>query len=100
MSGPGRARAAISRTAPDGLTERRPLLDLVADWAAFLADDDLEATYQRLRTGERTGRPLGERALIDRLETALGRRQARQQTVRRDGYRVPLTSAPPGSARP
>jgi hypothetical protein len=25
---------------PEGLTERRPLLDLVVDWAAFLADDD------------------------------------------------------------
>jgi hypothetical protein len=31
------------RDRADGLTERRPLLDLVADWAAFLAEDDVEA---------------------------------------------------------
>jgi hypothetical protein len=32
-----------------------------------------------LRAGERTGRPLGDRGLIDRLETALGRRIHRQK---------------------
>jgi putative transposase len=64
---------------PDGLTDRRPLLDLVADWAAFLAGDVAVTAYQRLRAGERTGRPLGDGALIDRLEAVLGRRIHRQK---------------------
>jgi hypothetical protein len=45
----------------------------------FFAADDAEVAYQRLRAGERTGRPLGEPALIDRLESALGRRIHRQK---------------------
>ena len=44
------------------------------DRAAFLADHDDDAVYQRLRAGERRGRPQGEDALPDRLEAALGRR--------------------------
>ena len=65
-------------TWPDGLTERRPLLELVADWAALLAGDAAETAYQRLRVGERTGRPLADGALIDRLEAVLERRIHRQ----------------------
>lgn len=38
----------------------RPLLDLVPDRAAFLVGNDAETADQRLRGGERTGRPLGE----------------------------------------
>ena len=67
----------------DGLSERRPLLDLVADWAAFLAADDDVASCQRLRAGERTGRPLADAGLIDRLEAALGRRIHRQRPGRK-----------------
>ena len=63
----------------DGLTERRPLLDLVADWAAFLAADAGEAVYQQLRAAERTGRPVADADLVDRLEAALGRRIHRQK---------------------
>jgi hypothetical protein len=53
-------------------------LDLVADWAAFVADD-VNAEHQRSRAGERACRLLGEPALIDRLESALGRRIHRQK---------------------
>ena len=45
----------------------------------FLAADDAETADQRLRAGERTGRPLGDGGLIDRLEAALGRRIRRQR---------------------
>jgi len=41
----------------------------------FLAADDAETAYQRLRTG----RPLGDGGLIDRLEAVLGRRIHRQK---------------------
>jgi putative transposase len=67
---------------PDGLTDRRPLLDLVADWPAFLRADD-EAAYERLRAGERTGRPLAGAGLIDRLEAELGRHIHRRKPGRK-----------------
>ena len=63
----------------DGLTARRPLLDLVTDWAAFLAADDAAEVYQSLRAAARTGRPLADAGLIDRLEATLGRRIHRQK---------------------
>jgi putative transposase len=57
----------------DALVEAAPLLDLVADWRAFLAggleDDALEA----LRRHSRTGRPLGSKAFLEALEARLGR---------------------------
>jgi len=43
----------------------------------------VEAAYERLRAGERTGRPLGDAALIDRLEAMLGRRIHRQRPGRK-----------------
>ena len=61
------------------MTDRRPLLDLVADWTGFVAADDADAIHQSLRVGERTGRPLADHDLIDRLEAALGRRIHRQK---------------------
>jgi putative transposase len=71
----------------DGLTERRPLLDLVADWAAFLAVDASAADYQRLRAAERTGRPAADADVIDRLEAALGSRIHRQRPGPKPGSR-------------
>jgi len=71
----------------DGLTDRRPLLELIVDWAAFLAADDDEVVYQRLRAGERRGRPQGDGALLDRLEAALGRRLHRQKRGPKPGFK-------------
>ncbi len=73
--------------AADGLCERRPLFDLVGDWGAFLASDSDAATYQRLRAGERTGRPLADSGLIDHLEAVLGRRIHRQTPSRKPASR-------------
>ncbi|MDH3596812.1 MAG: transposase [Rhodospirillales bacterium] len=58
----------------DVLVAAAPLLELVPDWAAFLAgglgEDELEA----LRRHARTGRPLGSESFIEDLEARLGRR--------------------------
>jgi hypothetical protein len=48
-----------------------------------LPDDEVEAAYQRLRAGQRTGRPLADAGLIDRLEAALGRRIHRRRPGRK-----------------
>jgi len=77
----------------DGLTERRPLLDLVAGWAAFLAADDAEDLYQRLRAGARTGRPCAEAGLVDQLEATLGRRIHRQKPGPKPAPRGPPRAA-------
>ncbi len=63
----------------DGLVTVAPLLDLVPDWAAFLADglDDPQAAA--LRGHERTGRPLGDNGFIARLENQLGRVLAKRK---------------------
>ena len=63
----------------DGLVQARPLLDQAPDWAVFLdaglRDDEREA----LRSGERTGRPLGSSAFVAGLERELGRPLARRK---------------------
>ena len=57
----------------DGLVQAGPLLELVRDWPAFLAEGlDAEA-HAAIRSGERTGRPLGAASFVASLERALGR---------------------------
>ncbi len=57
----------------DGLARVGPLLELVPDWPAFLTEGlDAEA-HAAIRSGERTGRPLGAPAFIASLERQLGR---------------------------
>ena len=63
----------------DGLVAVRPLLDLVPDWAAFLAGGLGEAEHEAIRAGERTGRPLGSARFTAALEKRLGRKLARQK---------------------
>jgi putative transposase len=57
----------------DGLVRVAPLLKRVKDWREFLTEalevDDAEL----LRRHERTGRPLGQPAFLDRIEKMLGR---------------------------
>ncbi len=66
------ARAHLAGTR-DGLTVRRALGSRAAAWADFLGaaldEDELDA----IRRGERTGRPLGSRDFVKRLEAATGR---------------------------
>ena len=69
----------------DGLVQVAPLLSRFPDWAGFLdqpiADDALAA----IRSGERTGRPLGSESFVAKLETNLGRTLARQRPGRKPG---------------
>ena len=57
----------------DELVSVAPLLDLVPDWAAFLADGLDEEAAETLRRHARTGRPLGGEGFVKRLEKRLGR---------------------------
>jgi putative transposase len=63
----------------DGLTEIAGLGAHVPDWSRFLADDLDEATLETIRSGERTGRPLGDDAFVRALETRTGRQLARRK---------------------
>ncbi len=57
----------------DDLVTVAPLLALVPDWTAFLAEGLAEDEATGLRAHERTGRPLGGDAFIKTLERRLGR---------------------------
>jgi putative transposase len=61
----------------DGLATVRPLLDLVPDWPALLAEGLSPAEHTAIQSSERTGRPLGAPKFIARLEKRLGRSLAR-----------------------
>jgi putative transposase len=69
----------------DGLAQVAPLRSHFPDWADFLdqpiADDALAA----IRSGERTGRPLGSDSFVAKLEAGLGRTLARQRPGRKPG---------------
>jgi putative transposase len=51
----------------------KPLLDLVPDWQDFLREGIEEKENQRIRSHERTGRPLGDKSFIDKIENAAAR---------------------------
>jgi putative transposase len=63
----------------DGLVSVRPLLDLAGDWPDFLRGGLSEAEHAAIRAGERTGRRLGDKRFLARLEKRLGRPLARQK---------------------
>lgn len=57
----------------DGLTEIGALGIPVAEWRGFLAEGLDEGALEAIRSGERTGRPLGGAEFIEQLETTTGR---------------------------
>ena len=57
----------------DPLIQQSPLLDMVDDWQAFLADETDEKRKAEIRSAERTGRPLGSLEFVQKLEGMLGR---------------------------
>ena len=73
------ARAHIEKR-DDALVTVSSLLELISDWNEFLKDELQEKEYQELRQHERTGRPLGNDLLIDRLEVLLGRQLRKKKT--------------------
>lgn len=66
------ARAHLHR-ADDALVEVAPLLAIVPDWEAFLADDCCPAVVHDIERSQRSGRPLGSESFIDDLERITGR---------------------------
>ncbi len=72
------ARAHLAGT-DDELVRVSPLLDLVPNWAAFLAGGLDEEAAETLRAVERTGRPLGSKAFIGKLERRLNRPLAKRR---------------------
>jgi putative transposase len=61
------------RMADDGVTDPAPLRARIPDFAAFLAAGEDEARTAALRRSETIGRPLGDRAFLDRAEALTGR---------------------------
>lgn len=65
-----RAHLGVAR---DRLTELAPMRERVGDWSAFLAAGLDEREREAIRASERTGRPLGGQAFLDRLAGSLDR---------------------------
>ena len=65
--------AAHLKGRDDGLVRVAPLLELVGDWKKFLSDPIDRDSVERLRTHERTGRPLGNEGFVSKLEKRLHR---------------------------
>ena len=57
----------------DGLVRVAPMLARVKDWRALLREAVEADDAERLRRHERTGRPLGSVAFLDRIEATLER---------------------------
>ena len=70
---PWSSAAAHIKGCADGLVVVKPLLKLVDDWREFLSGGVSEEEYSALRKHERTGRPLGSKRFVGRLEEKLGR---------------------------
>jgi putative transposase len=63
----------------DDLVKVAPLLGMVEDWSAFLAEETATEHVELLRLHERTGRPLGSDEFIGHLEKTIGRRLRRKR---------------------
>ncbi len=63
----------------DALVRVAPLLERKPDWAAFLAGGLSEDDLEQIRKHSRTGRPLGSKRFVARLERRLGRTLAPQK---------------------
>ena len=57
----------------DALVRAAPLLAEVGDWRSFLREEPSAEQCELLRRHARTGRPLGSKRFLARLERALGR---------------------------
>jgi len=55
------------------VAQASPLLERVNDWREYLMEPLKAKPEELLRRHERTGRPLGEAAFLDRIEAILGR---------------------------
>ena len=84
--------------APDGILTDGCFLDAeVPDWRAYLAGGGEEALLERVRSRLKTGRPAGDPAFVEKLESVLGRRL--QALPRGRPRKVPVPD-PPKSSTP
>jgi putative transposase len=72
------ARAHLGLAA-DPLLDVDGIGDMVKDWKEFLSGGLSESALDAIRSGERTGRPLGSSGFIEKLERSLKRPLARQK---------------------
>src|SRR4051812_3942005 len=63
----------------DGVGRAAPLLERISDWKGFLEEGLDSATREAIRASERTGRPLGDKVFIRKLEKKLGRTLTRRK---------------------
>ena len=63
----------------DALVRIGPMLDLIGNWSAFLAQGLDAQTHAAIRSAERTGRPLGSADFVAALERDLARTLTRQK---------------------
>lgn len=57
----------------DGLVRVQPLLDVIPDWANYLADETAAPPVDAFHRHMRTGRPLGSTQFLSSVEARLGR---------------------------
>ena len=57
----------------DILVKAQPMLSMVGDWKAYLAEPEHEGEYEDFKATEKSGRPLGAESFVEKLEVLLGR---------------------------
>ncbi len=75
------AKAHLSGT-DDALVTIAPMLERVPDWRAFLGQETEPEMRERIDLHARTGRPLGDDAFLESLESRLGRALQRKSPGR------------------
>ncbi len=78
------AAAHISGTGND-LVKVKPQIQRVGNWRDFLLGGVSEEEIERIRSHERTGRPLGSDGFVGKLEEALGRTPATAEARTKKG---------------
>jgi putative transposase len=69
----------------DGIVDVAPLLERIGSWDKFIEAAMSREAVERIRAGDRTGRPVGSDPFIERVGLELGRTLARQKRGRKPG---------------
>lgn len=69
----------------DGIVDVAPLLERIGSWDKFIEAAMSREAVERIRAGDRTGRPVGSDQFIERVGLELGRTLARQKRGRKPG---------------
>ncbi len=67
---------------PDNLLTEFCLISDIKDWSAYLREEEKEEDLETFRKHERTGRPLGDKDFITKIEEITGRTLRRKKTGR------------------